>query len=161
MYKRVLVPLDGSALAEAILPFVEQVAGPLGAEVILLRVVEPVSAAGAIATAGVVPPTAYALSELEAKRYLVKAEPRLVKKGLRVRTRIALGPPADAILGAIHTSGADLVAMTTHGRSGLGRALFGSVAESVLRASPVPVLLVRAPARRKSKARERDPAEYD
>ena len=147
MYRRMLVPLDGSELAETILPFVEQVAGPLGAEVILLRVVEPVSAAEAIVSVGVVAQDVVARHELEAKRYLSQVEPRLSKKGLRVRTRIALGPPADAILGAVNTSGADLVAMTTHGRSGLGRALFGSVAESVLRASPVPVLLMRTPSR--------------
>jgi nucleotide-binding universal stress UspA family protein len=82
---------------------------------------------------------------MEAKRYLHDVERRLSKKGLRVRTRIALGPTASAILGAVQTSAADLVAMTTHGRSGLGRALFGSVAESVLRACPVPVLLIRKP----------------
>jgi nucleotide-binding universal stress UspA family protein len=141
-----LVPLDGSDLAETILPLVEQVAGPLEAEVILLRVVEPVSTAEALVSAGVVSPATLARHELEAKRYLAQVEPRLSKKGLRVRTRIALGPPAEAILGAVKTSGADLVAMTTHGRSGLGRVLFGSVAESVLRASRVPVLLMRMPA---------------
>jgi nucleotide-binding universal stress UspA family protein len=144
-----LVPLDGSDLAETILPLVEQVAGPLEAEVILLRVVEPVSTAAALVSAGVVSPDTLARHELEAKRYLAQMEPRLAKKGLRVRTRIALGPPAEAILGAVKTSGADLVAMTTHGRSGLGRALFGSVAESVLRASPVPVLVMRTPARQR------------
>jgi nucleotide-binding universal stress UspA family protein len=142
-----LVPLDGSDLAETILPLVEQVAGPLESEVILVRVVEPVSTAEALVSAGVVSPATLARRELEAKRYLARMEPRLSKKGLRVRTRIALGPPAEAILGAVKTSGADLVAMTTHGRSGLGRALFGSVAESVLRASPVPVLLMRTPSR--------------
>jgi nucleotide-binding universal stress UspA family protein len=146
MYKRVLIPLDGSELAEAILPFVEQVAGPLDAEVVLVRVVEAVSAAEAIALAGVVAPDTFAVREMEAKQYLHEVERRLSKKGLRVRTRIALGPPAAAILGAVQTSAVDLVAMTTHGRSGLSRALFGSIAESVLRASPVPVLLIRKPA---------------
>ena len=146
MYRRILVPLDGSALAETVLAFVEQVAGPLEAEIVLLRVVEPLSTAEAIASAGVVPPATLARHELEAKHYLGQMEPRLSKKGLRVRTRIALGPPAEAILGAIKTSGVDLVAMTTHGRTGLGRALFGSVTESVLRASPVPVIVMRTPA---------------
>jgi len=154
MYKRVLIPLDGSELAEAILPFAEQVAGPLDAEVVLLRVVEAVSAVEAIASAGVIAPDTFAIREMEAKRYLHEVERRLSKKGLRVRTRIALGSPAEAILGAIHTSVVDLVAMTTHGRSGLGRALFGSVAESVLRASPVPVLLIRMPAKHTSAIEE-------
>src|SRR5262249_59130615 len=82
------------------------------------------------------------------------------KKGLRVRTRIALGPPGDAILGAVQTSGANLVAMTTHERSGLRRALVGSVAESVPRASPVPVLgqKPRVPRTRSTATRRRSSA---
>jgi len=143
MYTRVLVPLDGSELAEAILPFAEQVAGPLDAEVVLLRVVEPILPAEAIASAGVVTPDSLALRELDGKRYLSQVERRLSKKALRVRTRVTLGPPAEAILATARTTGADLIAMATHGRSGLGRVLFGSVAEAVLRASPVPVLLIR------------------
>jgi nucleotide-binding universal stress UspA family protein len=138
-----LVPLDGSDLAETILPLVEQVAGPLEAEVILLRVVEPVSTAAALVSAGVVSPDTLARHELEAKRYLAQMEPRLAKKGLRVRTQVANGPPAKEILVAAQAISADLIAMVTHGRSGLGRVLLGSVAEAVLRASPVPVLLIR------------------
>jgi nucleotide-binding universal stress UspA family protein len=78
-----------------------------------------------------------------AKRYLVGVESRLSKKGLRVRTGTAFGRPAEEILAAAKATGADLIAMATHGRSGLGRILFGSVAEAVLRASPVPVLMIR------------------
>lgn len=143
MYERILVSLDGSEAAEAILPFAEQVAGPLDAEVVLVRVVEPISPAEAMASAGVVAPDTYALREMDAKRYLLEVERRLSKKGLRVRGRIALGRPAEEILAAARTTGADLIAMTTHSRSGLGRLLFGSVAEAVLRASPVPVLMIR------------------
>jgi nucleotide-binding universal stress UspA family protein len=77
---------------------------------------------------------------VEAKAYLSELQRQLSKKGLRSRTRVALGgPPAEEILAAIKATSADLVAMATHGRSGIGRALLGSVAESVLRASPVPV----------------------
>ncbi len=147
MYKRLLVPLDGSELAEAILPFAEQVAGPLDAELVLLQVVELMSPIEAIASAGVVTPDTLALREMDAKRYLVAIEQRLSKKGLRVHTRVALGPPAEAILAGVRATGADLVAMATHGRSGLGRVLLGSVADAVLRASPVPVLLIRMTAK--------------
>ena len=80
---------------------------------------------------------------MEAKRYLSEIERRLSKKGLRVRTRVTFGSPAEEILAAAQSTSADLIAMATRGRSGLGRALFGSVAESVLRSSPVPVLLIR------------------
>ena len=143
MYERMLVPLDGSEGAEAILPFAEQVAGPLDAEVVLLRVLEPASPIELVASAGVVTPDTFTLRDMDAKRYLSEIERRLSKKGVRVRTRVAFGPPAEEILAAAKATGADLIAMATHGRSGLGRALFGSVAESVLRASPVPVLLIR------------------
>jgi nucleotide-binding universal stress UspA family protein len=143
MYERVLVPLDGTERAEAILPLVEQMAGPLDAEFILLRVVEPISPAEAMASAGVVAPDTYALREMDAKRYLHEVERRLAKKGLRVQRRIALGPPAEEILAATKASGADLIAMATHARSALGRLVFGSVAEAVLHASPVPVLMIR------------------
>ena len=143
MYKRVLVPLDGSGLAEAILPFVEQVAGPLDAEVVLLNVIEPPSPGEVIASAGVVSPDAWRIRELEVKRYLAGVERRLAAKGLRVERRLQMGRAADEILATATASGADLIAMTTHGRSGVARLLFGSVAEAVLRASPVPVLMFR------------------
>jgi nucleotide-binding universal stress UspA family protein len=148
MYQRMLVPLDGSEVAEAILPFAEQVAGPLDAEVVLLRVIEPLSPVELVASAGVVAPDTFTLRDIDAKHYLSEVQCRLSKKGLRVRTRVALGgPPAEEILAAAQATSADLIAMATRGRSGLGRALFGSVAESVLRASPVPVLLIRTTAK--------------
>jgi nucleotide-binding universal stress UspA family protein len=145
MYKRMLVPLDGSGSAEAILPFAEQVAGPLDAEVVLLRVVEPMSPLELVASAGVVVPDSFSVRGMEAKQYLSEVERRLSKKGLRVHTRVAHGPPAEEILSAAQVSRADLIAMATHGRSGVSRVLFGSVAEAVLRGSPVPVLLIRMP----------------
>jgi nucleotide-binding universal stress UspA family protein len=143
MYERVLVPLDGSEVAEAILPFAEQVAGPLDAEVVLLRVIEPLSPTELVASAGVVAPDTFMLRDMDAKQYLSEVQRRLSKKGLRVRTQVANGPPAKEILVAAQAISADLIAMVTHGRSGLGRVLLGSVAEAVLRASPVPVLLIR------------------
>lgn len=142
MYERVLVPLDGSEVAEAIVPFIEQVAGPLEAEVVLLRVVEPMSPAEAMASVDVGAPLA--AREDNARRYLSELERRLSNKGLRLRTRVAFGSPAEEILAAAKATGADLVAMATHGRSGLGRVLFGSVAEAVLQTSVVPVLVIRS-----------------
>jgi nucleotide-binding universal stress UspA family protein len=143
MYTRILIALDGSEQAEAILPFAEHVAGPLDAEVVLLRVVEPISPAEALASGGMVTPDAFGLRKLEATRYLNAMAGRLSKKGLRVRTHAAVGSPADEILAAAETVGADLIAMSTHARSGIGHALLGSVAAEVLRRSPAPVLMVR------------------
>jgi nucleotide-binding universal stress UspA family protein len=142
MYQRVLVPLDGSQLAESILPLAEKVAGPQ-AELVLLRVVEPLSAGEVMASAGVVTPDALLARELDAKHYLAGVESRLKSKGLRVQRRLQVGRAADEILATARAAGADLIAMTTHGRSGVTRLLFGSVAEAVLRASPIPVLMMR------------------
>src|SRR5262245_45164447 len=104
VYKRVLVPLDGSELAEAILPFVEQVAGPLDVEVVLLHVIEPPSASEVIASAGLMSPDAWRMKELEAKRYLAGVERRLVQKGLGVECRLQIGRAADEILATVAES---------------------------------------------------------
>jgi len=144
MYKRVLVPLDGSPVAESILPFVEQVAGPLDAQVILLSVIESPSAGEALASAGLVSPDIWRLRELEIKQYLADVERRLGAKGIRVERRLQMGRAAEEILAAVPEAGIDLIAMTTQGRSGIARLLVGSVAEAVLKASPVPVLMLRA-----------------
>ena len=83
-------------MAEAILPFAEQVAGPLDAEVVLLRVLEPASPVELVASAGVVAPDTFTLRDMDAKRYLSEIERRRSKKGLRVHTRTAFGLPAEA-----------------------------------------------------------------
>jgi nucleotide-binding universal stress UspA family protein len=153
LYKRLLVPLDGSTVAESILPFVEQVAGPLDAEVVLLNVIEPPSPGEIVASVGVVSPDVWRARELEVKQYLAGLERRLAAKGLRVERRLQMGRAADEILAAATALGADLIAMTTHGRSGIARLLFGSVAEAVLRGSTVPLLMFRVtPARREREA---------
>jgi nucleotide-binding universal stress UspA family protein len=143
MYHRVLIPLDGSELAETIVPFAEKVAGPLDAEVVLLRVVEPVAPGEAMASAGLLPPDTLPLREAEAGEYLAAVVHRLGAKGLRVRSVVRVGFPATEIVATAAAAGCDLIAMSTHGRTGLRRVLFGSVAESVLRTAPVPVLMVR------------------
>jgi nucleotide-binding universal stress UspA family protein len=146
MYERVLIPLDGSGLAEAILPFAEHVAGPLDAEVVLLQVVEPLSPIAGLGTGAIVGPDALFLRQVEAKRYLDAVAVRLRAKGLRVRTILALGTPASEIAATARAERADLIAMTTHGRSGVKRVIFGSVAEEILRKADIPVLAVRKPA---------------
>jgi nucleotide-binding universal stress UspA family protein len=82
-------------------------------------------------------------SRVDAEEYLAPVAVELRKKGVRVRTQVRRGQPSEEIVLAAHETGADLIAMTTHGRSGLGRLLFGSVAEAVLRESRLPVFLMR------------------
>ena len=129
MYQRVLVPLDGSRVAESILPFIEQIAGPLDMEVLLVRVV-PLTSLDI-------------LRELDAQGYLEPLVASLKAKAVRAGARVRIGDPATEIVAAAKEINADLIAMTTHGRTGLGRLLFGSVAEAVLRGSPIPVFLLR------------------
>ncbi len=139
MYRRVLVPLDGSPLAETVLPFIMQIAGPLDIEVVLLRVIPAVrESASSVAV-----PDQEA-SKVDAEEYLAPLAVELRNKGVRVQTMVRRGTPADEIITTAGEAGADLVAMTTHGRSGLGRLVFGSVAEVVLRRAALPVFLMRA-----------------
>jgi len=133
---RILVPLDGSSLSEAIVPVAEALARDYGAELVLLRAVLARTAAGSEA------PDAKRAGEAEA--YLTRIAEGLQRRGLaRVRWSISHAGPEQAIAEAAVQNGVDLIAMTTHGRSGLGRLLLGSVAESLVRQAPAPVLLVR------------------
>jgi nucleotide-binding universal stress UspA family protein len=142
VYQRVLVPLDGSRVAEAILPFIEQIAGPLDMEVLLVRVV-PLTSMDVVGMAKEAQAGAPILKELDAQGYLEPLVASLKAKGGRAGARVRIGDPATEIVAAAKEINADLIAMTTHGRTGLGRLLFGSVAEAVLRGSPIPVFLLR------------------
>jgi acetoin utilization protein AcuB len=136
--RRILVPLDGSTLAEAALPRAADLARRSGAGLYLLRAVE-------VATfPGVDPTEAQVRAVREAEGYLADVQQRLVKAGhADVETSAWYGPAAYAIVEAARTRDVDQIVMTTHGRSGLGRLVLGSVAESVLRGTTTPVLLLR------------------
>ena len=142
MYKRVVVPLDGSPLAEGMLRFIVDIAGPLDLEVILLRVIRP-EPPQVMETSRVVVLEDIESRMAEAREYLVPLARELTTKGIRVRTEVRRGDPVEEIVDGAHKAGADLIAMTTHGRSGLGRLLFGSVVEAVLRQAEIPVFLMR------------------
>ena len=141
MYKRALVPLDGSIVAESIIPFILEIAGPLNVDVALLRVVVPLPPT--VVDAG--PVVIGDIKELraEAEEYLVPFATELRANGVRATTEVRCGEPVAEILGAVQETKADLIIMTTHGRTGFGRLLFGSVAEGVLRRADVPVFLMR------------------
>ena len=142
MYKRALVPLDGSTVAEGVIPFVLEIAGPLDMEVRLFRVLVPTPPV-VVEGASYVVADDLEKQQAEAETYLAEIAAELRAKGVRVQSVIRSGEPVAAILDGARAAGADLIAMTTHGRSGFGRLLFGSVAEAVLRHSQVPVLLMR------------------
>ncbi len=148
MYRKILVPLDGSELAEKVLPHAEALARCMGAEIILLRV--PVYAyEGAAVTA-----TPYRRAPLplldereealkEATNYLNKVKFNLAMKGVHTSVFVKEGLTGEMIIQFAREQGVDLIAMSTHGRTGLGRVVFGSVAEQVLRGAGKPVLLIR------------------
>ena len=127
---RVLVPLDGSERAEAILPLLGAGEHPWGSEVLLVRSLTSESPAG---------PSA----EREAVAYLAVPALMLERAGLRVRCEVWHGDPSQTIVNAADRGRVGLIAMTTHGWRGLDRLRFGSVAESVGRKARVPALLVR------------------
>ena len=137
---RVLVPLDGSTLAEMALPqALALLRDSPSATLILLR------AAEATTLPGVDPTEAQVAVVREAEEYLDGVATRLRGEGLsRVTTSVWYSGAAPAIVEAARTRRVDLIVMSTHGRSGLRRVVRGSVAESVLRGTRTPILLVSA-----------------
>src|SRR5262249_52239764 len=132
----------GSPLAEGMLRFVVDVAGPLDLEVVLLRVIRvlhpPLTET---VPAPILDSAEY--STTGALEYLAPLAAALGRRGIRVPTQVRRGEPVQEIVDCAREVEADLIAMTTHGRSGLGRWLFGSVAEAVLRQAEIPVFLMR------------------
>jgi nucleotide-binding universal stress UspA family protein len=137
-FRKVLVPIDGSDTASQILPLVKQLAPHYESEVILICVEAPRVAVTPMAA----PPPPADEGALAAKTL----EPYLSElrgAGLKVRSKTPVGPAAEWIIRTAESEEVDLLAMTTHGRSGPSRWLFGSVAEKVLRKSPCPLLVRR------------------
>ena len=152
MYDRILVPLDGSKIGEAALPYVEELVAKLApnhkVEVTLFQVAAPSHYDVAGEASVSVPYSERELEAIEKKTvgFLDKAGEGLRSKGAIVKTKVSVGKDAaHEILSAAEEINADLVAMSTHGRSGISRWAFGSVTERVLRAGIVPILTVRAP----------------
>ncbi len=149
MYRKIMVPLDGSKMAECVLPHVKNVAkGSEGVEIVLFRVCEP-----PVILADYPPDlksewndhvreeTAHI--EEQCSLYLGDIEKKLHESGLKASTKAGLGNPADEIVNYAVQNQVDLIIMATHGRSGVTRWAFGSIADKVLRSSPVPVMIIK------------------
>ena len=135
--KKIMVPLDGSRLAEVALPEAFEF-GRRGATVVLMRAAEAARLPAADPTESQVTVVR------EAEGYLASIAERARKAGVQsVETSVWYGPPAESIIDAARTRGIDLLVMSSHGRSGLGRMVLGSVAETVLRSTTTPILLLR------------------
>jgi nucleotide-binding universal stress UspA family protein len=136
---RILIPLDRSEASEAVIPIVACLAGPFDLGIQLLHVVEPKPERGRGASGT-------STAESEAEAYLGEVAARLEARGLRVGVTAQVGSPAEVIPAVATETQCGLIAMSTHGRSGLGRLFMGSVAERVVRAVTVPVLMWKPPA---------------
>jgi nucleotide-binding universal stress UspA family protein len=143
-YKHILVPLDGSELAELALADAFSLAQLNEAEVVLLQVISPFDYIVGDTTPMVFADELVKAHQDAALHYLEEITGRKECRNLRVRLAVATGTPAETIIDYAHREPIDLIVMATHGRSGLRRWVYGSVADKVLRGADVPVLLVRA-----------------
>ena len=149
MYKKILVPLDGSALSEAVLDHVAAVATSCQVpEVVLLRVTRPLDENIWEPIDTKVAPNLEKTYRIKATAYLEKIAVGLRAKGIDVKVEVLTGNPAEEIIKYSQRMGIDLIVMSTHGRSGFSRWVFGSVADKVIRHTEVPVLI--KPAGRRS-----------
>lgn len=147
MYGTILVPLDGSQRAEIILTHVIELAKKFTAKVILLEAVEQklvytgdleVSASSAKVDAEL------AKQIKNAEAYIKGVKEKLEQQGIQVTTRIMQGPPVEAIIAMAKEENVELIALASHGRSGLARVFYGSVAAGILHRADRPLLLIRA-----------------
>lgn len=149
LLRKVVVPLDGSKEAEAVIPYIEELASKLKLGVILVQVLDR----GYNTLEGYFPLSDQQMESDKAiaTTYLNTMGARLKEKGIAVSTEeklnidIIYGNPAEEIIKLANEKQVDFIAMTTHGRSGVGRQVFGSVAERILREGNTPLMLVKAP----------------
>ena len=148
MYQKIMVPLDGSELAECVLPHVEAIA--MGCEVkdvIFVRAVEPLQ----LRSGSEWLPTPEEQKRIEsthrsdAQDYLHQLVDRLKYDGADLQSEVITGKAAESLADYAEKNGVDLIVIATHGRSGISRWVWGSVAGRILRSACVPVLMVRAP----------------
>lgn len=152
--KNVLVPLDGSSLSLAVIPHAVEIARKFGARLVLLRAVLPGAAAPHARAGAGQEEVAEKFSDVDqARRALEDIAAEIRALGVEVGTVVDQDEPAKAILDTVRFHAIDLVAMTTHGRTGLTRLVVGSVAETVLRDAKVPLLVVRGIGKRTQRKR--------
>jgi len=147
MYQKIMVPLDGSELAESVLPHVDAFMEAFDvSRVILVRVVEPARQP----STGDFAPSPELIEQWEGARksaardYLDEIAERLKHEGASVYSEVIVGRATESLVDYAERSGVDLFIIATHGRSGITRWVLGSVAEKLLRSASIPVLMVRA-----------------
>lgn len=145
MYRTILVPLDGSKRAEAILPHLEELARRYEARLIFLQVIEPGLLVGSPEIVDMRQYEAvFGEKSKQAKIYLDGVKGEFREKGIEAHTLTAQGPVVEAIINAAQRENADLIAIASHGRSGISRFFYGSIAAGVLHRIDRPLLLIRS-----------------
>ncbi len=147
MYKKILVPLDGSAKSELSLPVAQQLAEPMGSEVCLLVAVD-LGKVLFVDRASKLPTDFEKLGNQqlnEAEKYLREVQERLSGSNLKVSIHVEQADPRDAIVTYASEAEVDLIVMASAGKSNWMRWISGSIADQVMRSSPCPVLVVRPP----------------
>lgn len=142
--ERIVVPLDGEPLAEQVLPHAKRLARAYGAELLLWRSVPAVTSGMMHAEMAILETKLIELNRQQAKEYLNRIKIDLEMEGFKVSAAVGGMPITDRILAYAAKSDADLIAMSTHARSAIGRMIMGSVADGIIRAGPLPVLVIRA-----------------
>jgi nucleotide-binding universal stress UspA family protein len=150
MYKKIMVPLDGSELAECVFPHLETIVkGCDSPEVIIVQAVEPLSVPYGIEMWQFTSVKQVEVFEThqkaEAEKYLKNITARLKKSGINARAEIIYGKAGEVLSDYATKNKVDLVIIATHGRSGISRWVFGSVADRLVHSVRAPVLIVRAP----------------
>jgi nucleotide-binding universal stress UspA family protein len=148
MYKKIMVPLDGSELAECVLPHVEAfIEGCQVNHFVFVRVVEPAAAfySGDYPISPEVMQERETAGEKIASDYLDQIVSRLEHSSVELFSEVLIGNVADSLADYSENNEFDLILIATHGRSGVNRWVRGSIADKVLRSSRIPVLMVRAP----------------
>jgi nucleotide-binding universal stress UspA family protein len=144
MFRKVLVCLDGSGLAEQTLPYATEVAKRFGSSMVLLQVLHVPSSLAAASAQGAESVIEEEMRRLafDARTYLEQVAAGLRDAGIPADAVTVEGTPGDAIVEYATTHEVDLIAIATHGRRNIGRLVFGSVADHVIRNSGIPVLSV-------------------
>ena len=150
MFKKIMVPLDGSELAECVIPYIEDFIDQGRVEsIVFVRVVRPVISPVSFEDSLTYIPEDWSKLESEkkssAENYLKKVVSRLKQDGVKFQTEVLVGRIGDSLIDYIKANDLDLVVIATHGRSGLTQWVRGSVADKILSASHVPVLMIRPP----------------
>jgi nucleotide-binding universal stress UspA family protein len=144
MYDTILVPLDGSKRAEAILPHVQKIARMGNSRVILMKSVEQRTQADAASMRSQVTSSQEEQQAKAAKIYLDDTAEEMRRMDIQTECRVVNGAPVEMIIKVAEEENAELIAIASHGRSGLSRVFYGSIAAGVLQAVDRPLLVIRS-----------------